>query len=123
MQAAHDSPLTRHPGFLKTYCAIREHFSWKGLKGDVLSHVQECVVCQRNKGEHSHPAGLLQSLPIPERKWESVSMGFITGLPNVQGRDCIYVVADRLTKFAHFFAIPSRSSASQVAELFFKEVF
>jgi len=50
-------------------------------------------------------------------------MDFITGLPVFQGRDCIYVVVDRLTKFAHFFVIPPRYSTSQVAELFFREVF
>lgn len=33
------------------------------------------------------------------------------------------MVVDRLTKFAHFFAIPARYSTSQVAELFFREVF
>ena len=32
------------------------------------------------------------------------------------------MVVDRLTKFAHFFAIPS-DSASQVADLFSREVF
>ena len=50
-------------------------------------------------------------------------MDFITGLPQVLGRDCINVVVDRLTKFAHFFAIPSKFSAAQVAELFFRDVF
>ena len=50
-------------------------------------------------------------------------MDFITGLPKVQGRDCLYVVVDRLTKFAHFFSISSDYSAAQVVELFFKEVF
>ena len=50
-------------------------------------------------------------------------MDFITGLPKVQGRDCFYVVVDRLTKFAHFFAISSNYSAGQVAKLFFREVF
>jgi hypothetical protein len=50
-------------------------------------------------------------------------MDFITGLPRVQGKDCIYVVVDRLTKFAHFFAIPLDYSATQVAELFFREIF
>lgn len=44
-----------------------------------------------------------------------ISMDFITGLPQVQGRDCIYVVVDRLTTFSHFFAIPSKFSATQVA--------
>ena len=50
-------------------------------------------------------------------------MDFITGLPKVQGRDCLYVVVDRLTKFAHFFSISSDYFTAQVAELFFREVF
>ena len=70
-----------------------------------------------------HPAGLLQPLPIPEQKWESISMDFIKRFPKVQGQDCLYVVVDRLTKFAHFFSISSDYSAAQVAELFFREVF
>jgi hypothetical protein len=73
--------------------------------------------------EHTHPVGLLQPLPFPEQKWENISMDFITGLPLVQGKDCIYVVVDMITKFAHFFAILSKYSATQVAELFFREVF
>ena len=88
-----------------------------------MEHVQECSICQQNNIENNHPAGLLQPLPIPEQKWESISMDFITGLPKVQGRDCLYVVVDRLTKFAHFFSISSDYSAAQVAELFFREVF
>jgi hypothetical protein len=50
-------------------------------------------------------------------------MDFITGLPKVQGKDCIYVVVDRLTKFAHFYAILTEYSIVQVVELFFREVF
>ena len=50
-------------------------------------------------------------------------MEFITGLPKVQGRDCIYVLVNQLTKFTHFFAISSNYLATQVVELFFKEVF
>ena len=108
---------------MKTYRQIQERFSWKGLKGEVMQHVRECSICQQNKIGHIHPAGLLQPLPIPEHKWESVSMDFITGLPKVQGQDCLYVVVDRLTKFTHLFSISSDYSAAQVAELFFKEVF
>jgi hypothetical protein len=50
-------------------------------------------------------------------------MDFITGLPKVQGKDCIYVVVDRLSKFAHFYAIPTDYNAIQVEKLFFREVF
>jgi hypothetical protein len=119
MRALHDAPSAGHPGFFKTYRQVRERFSWKGLKDDILQYVRECQVCQQNKPEQGFPAGLLQPLPIPTQRWESISMDFITGLPRVQGRDCIFVVVDRLTKYAHFFAIASDWSASQVAELFF----
>ena len=95
----------------------------KGLKNDVIQHVREYNLCQQNKIEHTHLTGLLQPLPIPESKWESISMDFITRLPKVRGRGCLYVVVDRLTKFAHFFAISSKYSAAKVAELFFREVF
>jgi hypothetical protein len=37
----HDSPLARYEGFLKTYRKIRERFTWKGLKEDVMHHVSE----------------------------------------------------------------------------------
>jgi hypothetical protein len=123
LQAYHDSPMAGHQGINKTYRQVRERFSWKGLKEDVIKHVKECTTCQENKDEHMHPTGLLQPLPIPEHKWESISMDFITGLPKTRGKDCIFVVVDRLTKFAHFFAIAIDFSAAQVAELFFREIF
>ena len=50
-------------------------------------------------------------------------MDFITGLPKSQGKDSIFVVVDRLTKYVHFFAIVSTISASEVAALFFKDIF
>jgi hypothetical protein len=123
LHACHNSPVVGHQGISKTYRQVRERFAWKGLKEDVMKHVKECTTCQENKDEHTHPAGLLQPLPIPEHKWESISMDFITGLPRAQGKDCIFVVVDRLTKFAHFFSIARDFSAAQVAELFFREVF
>jgi hypothetical protein len=46
LTAVHDSPLASHQVFFKTYRQIRERFSWKGLKQDVMRHVSECVTCQ-----------------------------------------------------------------------------
>jgi hypothetical protein len=73
--------------------------------------------------EHTQPAGLLHPLPILEQTLERISMDFITGFPHVQEKDCIYVVVDRLMKFAHLFSIPSKYSTTEVVELFFREVF
>ena len=48
--------------------------------------------------------------------------GFITGLPKYLGKDCIYVVVDRLKKFAHLFDVTSYFNAAQVDYIFFKEI-
>lgn len=50
-------------------------------------------------------------------------MDFIMGFPKAQGHDCIYVVVDRLTKYAHLFPITTTYSVAQVAEVFFREIF
>ena len=59
VEVAHDAQVAGHPGFLKTYWKVREIFTWKGLKDDVLMYVKECSACQQNKVEHTHPVGLL----------------------------------------------------------------
>jgi hypothetical protein len=81
LQACHDSPVAGHQGFIKTYMHIRERFTWKGLKEDVMHHIKECTTCQANKYEHTHPGELLHPLPILEHKLEIISMDFIIGLP------------------------------------------
>jgi hypothetical protein len=79
--------------------------------------------CQKVKVEHRHPAGLLQPLPIPEWKWEVVTMDFITGLPRTSKRhDSIMVVVDKLTKDAHFIPLKTTQRAADVADIFLKEV-
>ena len=50
-------------------------------------------------------------------------MDLFTGLPKVLGKDSIFVVVDRLTKFDHLFSITTSFTTAQVSELFFSEVF
>ena len=55
------------------------------------------LVHQKVKAEHQHPAGLLQPLPIPKWKWETISMDFIIGLPkNFRHHDSSMVVVKKL---------------------------
>jgi hypothetical protein len=79
--------------------------------------------CQKVKGEHRNPTGLLQPLPIPEWKWEVVTMNFITRLPRTSKlHDSIMVVVDNITKDAHFTPLKTTHKAVDVANIFMKEV-
>ena len=75
------------------------------MKLEVAEYVSKCLTCQQVKAEHQRPVGLLQPLPIPQWKWEHISIDFVVGLPRFQqNRDAICVIVDRLTILAHFIA-------------------
>eukprot|EP00253_Pinus_taeda_P029353 PITA_29353 len=93
------------------------------MKKDILTVVAECNVCQRHKGEIVKAPGTLQPLPIPSSIWIEVSMDFITSLPKLGNKSVIMVVVDRLSKYAHFRALPHPFTQTLVAQYFMDQIF
>eukprot|EP00253_Pinus_taeda_P023109 PITA_23109 len=94
------------------------------MKKNIAEYLARCLECQQIKAEHQHPAGLLQPLPIPEWKWEVISMDFITSLPKTKrNNDSIMVVVDKLSKAAHFIPVQSTYKAVQIAHIFMQHIF
>jgi hypothetical protein len=124
MDELHKRPYTGHPGYQKMITATRKQFYWPGLKKDTTKYLARCIKCQQIKAEHRHPTGLLQPLPIPEWKWETISMDFITRLPNsTKQNDTIMVVVDKLRKSTHFIPVKSTYKVIDITQVFLKEVF
>jgi hypothetical protein len=65
LQEAHDLAYSIHPGSTKMYKDLKTRYWWYGMKRDIVEYVSWCDTCQRGKGEHQRPAGLLQPLKIP----------------------------------------------------------
>jgi hypothetical protein len=119
----HDMTYVGHPGYQKTVAAVKIHYFWPGLKKEITEYIARCMECQKVKAEHRHPAGLRQPLPIPEWKWDMVTMDFITGLPRKSKQhDSIMVVVDKLTKVAHFIPLKTTHREVDVVDIFLKEV-
>jgi len=120
----HDSPIAGHGGINKTITSICRHFYWKNMKSDIREYVRSCDSCQKNKSSNQKEAGLLQSIPVNDIPFQSISMDFITTLPKTKaGFDAIFVVVDRLSKYGIFVPMRSDSTAIDVAELFLNNVF
>ncbi|CAL2244317.1 unnamed protein product [Prunus armeniaca] len=123
MEEAHCSTYSMHPGSTKMYRTLREYYSWPHMKGDIAQYVSKCLICQQVKAERQKPSGLMQPLPIPEWKWELITMDFVFKLPRTsKGHDGIWVIVDRLTKSAHFLPIKETYSLSRLAKLFVDEI-
>lgn len=119
----HDPPARGHPGIARTAEHILRNYWWPGLTKDVKDYISTCDHCQKNKSKTVKPAGLLQPMPIPRGKWESVGMDFIVGLPcSKLGNDSVMVVIDRLSKMVHLIPTTSSVTAAEVARLFVENV-
>ena len=123
LQKYHDSPTSGHFGQLKTFELINREYFWPGLRKFINRFIKSCDTCHRTKTTRHLPFGALQSLPIAEKPWASISMDFIVDLPLSSGFDSIWVVVDRLTKYAHFVPTVKTLTAEQLATLFLDHIF
>ena len=93
------------------------------MKRDIVDFIAKCPNCQQVKYEHHRPGGTLQRMPILEWKWERIAMEFVVGLPKTLGKfDSIWVIVDRLTKYAHFIPVKVTYNAEKLAKLYISEV-
>ncbi|KAH9328294.1 hypothetical protein KI387_000402, partial [Taxus chinensis] len=111
LHECHDSVWAGHPGQKRTLALIERGFYWPKMREDADEYVRSCLICQQDKPVYKAPAGTLQPLPIPIRPWVSVSLDFITQLPESDGKTSIMVVVDRFSKYATFIpcAAPCRA--------------
>ena len=123
MEEAHSSRYSIHPGATKMYQDLKKHFWWMKMKRNISDYVARCLNCQQVKYEHQKPGGLAQNLVIPEWKWERITMDFVVGLPRTLRRhDSVWVIVDRLTKFAHFIPVQTTFIAEQLAQIYTREI-
>ena len=61
-------------------------------------YVKTCDLCIWMKAQRCLPMGELQPLPIPEARWDTISIDFIVKLPKSNGYDAVMNVVDSISK-------------------------
>ena len=93
------------------------------MKKDIADFVAKFPNCQSVQVEHVKPSGLTQIIEVPTWKWEAISMDFVIGLLRTRKQhDSIWVIVDKLTKFAHFIPVKSTYRAEDYARLYIDEM-
>jgi transposase InsO family protein len=93
------------------------------MKEDMIEKVHKCNTCQLNKSETVASPGLLQPIPVPEGPWTVITMDFIGGLPKSQGKDVLWVIIDKFTKYCHLIPLAHPFKASELAQLFLDVIY
>ena len=118
----HNGRIAGHLGTSGTLELVGRKYWWKDVIEFTRRYVEGCHTCARNKVRNKKPGGLLQPLPVPEGPWLWTQSDFITQLPPSSNYDAIYVIADRLTKMAHFIPCKTTCTSEQLAELHIRHV-
>ena len=83
-----------HFGQFKTAQYIRRYFWWTSMAQEIEAFCTSCSACAVAKDANSKPRGLLHSLPILDRPWQSVGMDFIGPLPQSNNFNYLLVIID-----------------------------
>ena len=117
ISAYHSQAASFHWGMLITYDIIARKFHHPKLRRYIRKFIMSCDVCQRTKSAPSHSQSIC--LSFPPRKWHSISLDWIEGLPLTHSNhDSILTVTDRATKMVHLIATSKSSTSLQTANLF-----
>ena len=83
----HAHNIINHFGQFKTAQYIRRYFWWPSMSHDIEAYCKTCGICATTKDANSKPAGLLHSLLIPDRPWQSIGMDFMGPFPKLNNFD------------------------------------
>ena len=123
LHECHDSITSGHVGVAKATALLKQKCYWPNMHEDVKKYIAGCVSCQSNKHSNQLPAGQLQPLPIPDKRWQQITMDLITQLPKTKsGNDAIVVWVDKLSKMVHYAATTTNIDAPGLATLTFHNV-
>ena len=117
-----DSKVAGHFGQGNTNELVTRTCYWEKLTDWINDYVRLCDECQHIKTPRHTKYGLLQPLQVPYAAWTSISVDFITQLPESQGKTQIMVVVDRFTKMAPLIGLETNATARDVVDTILKEV-
>lgn len=116
-RVAHDK--LGHFGADKMYAALRHSYYWPNMRRDLVkAYIPSCMECQRNKSSTRKPVGPLHPLPIPERRFGSVTLDFVGPLPIDDGYDAFCSMTCRAGAEVRISPCRTTQTGEDFAEIF-----
>src|SRR3979490_65138 len=85
----HDTQVAGHAGRWKTLELVSRNYWWPQMSRYMGQYVKTCDLCTRTKARMQPLMGELEPLPIPDSRWDTISVDFIVELPEAHGRDAV----------------------------------
>ena len=109
-------------GRWKTLELVACNYWWPQMSRYISQYVKTCNLCLRTKAQCRPPIRELALLPVPEFRWDTISIDFIIELPESDGYDVVMNVVDSMSKMSHFILTHTTITAFGAARLFLTHV-
>ena len=119
----HESKFYGHSGVLRTMALIKRDHICSHLRHYVQRYILSCDVCQAAKSRHADTPKPPRPLLVPDTKWHSVSVHWVSGLPStMRAHDANMTVVDRFSKRGMFIPCRKDMTAHDLAYVFLRKV-
>ena len=119
----HESQFYGHSGVLRTMALIKRDYVCSHLRHYVERYILSCDVCQAAKSRRVDTATVPRPLPVPDTKWHTVSIDWVSGLPpTTRGHDAIMTVVNGSSKRGMFIPCRKDMTADDLIYVFLREV-
>lgn len=114
----HDSKLSGHSGFTRTYKRIKELYKWDSMKKDIKNYIKRCPSCQINKTNFKPTKAPMEITTTSNQPFERLAIDIVGPLPQtINNNRFILTMQDDLTKYSYAVAIPNHESRTVAEQL------
>ena len=119
----YESEFYGNSAVFQTMPLIKHDYVCSNLRHYVERYILSFDMFQAAKSRHINTARQPRPLPVSDTKWHSVSVDWVSGLPqNTQGHDAIMTVVNRFCKRGMFIPCCKDMTADDLVYLFLREV-
>ena len=119
----HESKFYGHSGALRTMSLIKRDYLCSHLRHYVERYILSYDACQAAKSRHINTARQPRPLPVPDTKWHSVSIDWVSRLPpTTRGHDGVLTVVERFSKRGMFVPCRKDMTAHDLIYVFLRGV-
>lgn len=111
LEGNHNSAISGHSGYIRTYKRIKENFKWPNMKNDIKKFIKSCQSCQINKTNHKPNKAPMEITTTSERPFQRLAIDIVGPLTLTEnGNKYILTMQDDLTKYSYAKSIPNHEA-------------
>ncbi|MBW0466769.1 hypothetical protein O181_006484 [Austropuccinia psidii MF-1] len=124
LQECHDCPYMGHMSEDSTNERVASTAWWSKWEQELSKDINTCERCQKANRKHGKKYGLLQHIEEPKHPWETINMGWVTGLvPGGKEKyNACLIIVDRFSNSMRCLPFHKEDTAMDSALLFWNKI-